>query len=312
MPHKDSSFISRLPVELLLAVKESIGDCDLRTHVCFYNTCRRVAALYDRDGENIWELLCRHVGLGLLHEETRHREEISWKKIAFDCIAEDGFCSHPLCGTRRLTENARSMQEAIRKWGMKFLDSGKAYKPDSRLQGVIINPVFEHIGFQLGHPLQMQFPTEDDAFLHCDDIPGYPQARRTLCKHPIAYRSFATFPPLRWMTLLISPALEYDLLNHSGVTVYDIELDLRADLDRSLTVIDLQELLEGTFRHDIFMPEANGMEILNYTTVRKLWEISRWDGFEQDDEDPYQFWAKFSPLDDATDDEEAQSDADAA
>ncbi|KAJ3487051.1 hypothetical protein NLI96_g3791 [Meripilus lineatus] len=41
----------RLPVELLMMVKDNIPISDLRTHVCFYQTCRTVAAFYGDEDE---------------------------------------------------------------------------------------------------------------------------------------------------------------------------------------------------------------------------------------------------------------------
>ncbi len=101
-----SEFISeaKLPVELLLLVKEHKLLSDLRTHVCFYNTCRTIAAFYgDNSQQNaFWRRACALSGIGWL------RGDSSWKEIAFETIAKDGFCTHSHCGATLLGWNGKS------------------------------------------------------------------------------------------------------------------------------------------------------------------------------------------------------------
>ncbi len=91
----------KLPPELLSMVKEFIPIEDLRTHVCFYNTCHTVASFYGKtpeEEEAFWKKSCTLCGLCLVNDE-------SWKAVAFECISQDGFCSHPACGGALLDWN---------------------------------------------------------------------------------------------------------------------------------------------------------------------------------------------------------------
>lgn len=91
----------RLPVELLMMVKDNIPISDLRTHVCFYQTCRTVAAFYgdEDEEEEFWMKSCRSAGLATINDDE------TYKEVAFDCIYRDGFCSHPACGEVLLRNN---------------------------------------------------------------------------------------------------------------------------------------------------------------------------------------------------------------
>lgn len=97
----------RLPLELFMALKSFISPWDLRTHVCYANTCHTVASFYgDEDQqERFWKNLCLSVGIGRTLEDEAGL--ISWKEIAFDCVAMDGFCQHPGCGVKLLESNSR-------------------------------------------------------------------------------------------------------------------------------------------------------------------------------------------------------------
>ena len=90
----------KLPPELLRIVKEHIPVSDLRTHVCYYNTCRAVASFYgtEEQQEAFWRKSCSLCGICLV-------KDTSWKDVAFDCISKDGFCSHPDCGGALLDWN---------------------------------------------------------------------------------------------------------------------------------------------------------------------------------------------------------------
>lgn len=91
----------KLPNELLLLVKEYISLADLRTHVCYYHTCKTVASFYGDSSQQaeFWRRSCTLAGIGWLKADS------SWKEIAFETIAKDGFCSHPRCGGALLDWN---------------------------------------------------------------------------------------------------------------------------------------------------------------------------------------------------------------
>lgn len=101
MDHSEAEIQARLPIELLLVIKEYIPLSDLRTHVCFYHTCRAIASFYgDASQQNaFWRRSCALSGIGWLKGDS------SWKEIAFETIARDGFCSHPHCGGTLLNWN---------------------------------------------------------------------------------------------------------------------------------------------------------------------------------------------------------------
>lgn len=96
---------TKLPAELLLQIKEYIPHSDVRTHVCFYNTCRTTAAFYGDQAQQavFWGRACALSGLGWL------RADYSWKDIAFETIAKDGFCTHTHCGGALLDWNGTSL-----------------------------------------------------------------------------------------------------------------------------------------------------------------------------------------------------------
>ena len=93
--------IYRLPNELLLLVKESIPLSDLRTHVCYYHTHPKIAAFYGDNSQQaeFWRRSCALAGIGWMKGDS------SWKDIAFETIAKDGFCPHPRCGGALLDWN---------------------------------------------------------------------------------------------------------------------------------------------------------------------------------------------------------------
>ncbi len=90
-----------LPAELLLIIKDYIPISDLRTHVCYYHTCCTVASFYGDNSQqaDFWRRSCSLSGLGWLKGDS------SWKEIAFETIAKDGFCLHPACGGALLDWN---------------------------------------------------------------------------------------------------------------------------------------------------------------------------------------------------------------
>lgn len=94
----------RLPIELMTMVKNYIPISDLRTHVCLYHTCQAVATLYGPpdDQEMFWYRSCRSTGITVCNTDE------TYKALAFRCISQDGFCSHPNCGGSLLERNGGS------------------------------------------------------------------------------------------------------------------------------------------------------------------------------------------------------------
>ncbi|KAI0785569.1 hypothetical protein C8Q75DRAFT_809168 [Abortiporus biennis] len=103
------NILDSFPGELFLYIKEQIPDCDLRTHVCFYNASPYFAASYgnNENKERLFEKAYIMSGLGILpHEDPK---SISWVDLATRIILEDGFCDHPECGGSRLEQNVELM-----------------------------------------------------------------------------------------------------------------------------------------------------------------------------------------------------------
>ena len=106
-PTVSTLFLSSLPNELLLEVKAHIPHSDLRSHVCFYKSCHRVAALYGTldEEEAFWRQACWLAGIGSIEEDRSKTDPYMWRRIAFDCIACDGFCKDWRCGSALLETN---------------------------------------------------------------------------------------------------------------------------------------------------------------------------------------------------------------
>lgn len=87
-------------------IKESIPHSDLRTHVCYYHTCKTIAGFYGDDAEQaaFWRRAC------LLSGICFSRSDSSYKDVAFEVISADGFCAHPDCGGELLEKNGASLQ----------------------------------------------------------------------------------------------------------------------------------------------------------------------------------------------------------
>ncbi|KAH9910950.1 hypothetical protein B0H21DRAFT_887571 [Amylocystis lapponica] len=100
---------SRFSNALLLEIRNTIPITDLRTHVCFHKSHKRIAAVYGSYAvqDRFWERACWLSGLGLIRQETLLR--VSWKDIAYDCIEKCGFCKHPQCGMALLERNVAEM-----------------------------------------------------------------------------------------------------------------------------------------------------------------------------------------------------------
>ena len=99
------------PLEIFLLIKECIADDDLRTHVCFYQTDRRIARIYDsdKDADKFWARLCWFCGISYLAAEDGSPDSSNdpgfWKKLSIKLINRDGFCSDPECGEALLEYN---------------------------------------------------------------------------------------------------------------------------------------------------------------------------------------------------------------
>ncbi|KAL4248764.1 hypothetical protein ABKN59_007165 [Abortiporus biennis] len=243
------------PNEILLLIKENIPISDLRTHVCYYHTCRTIAAFYGDESQQaaFWRKSFLHAGLGYTGLAS------SYKDLAFECIARDGFCSHPDCGGALLDWNARQVEKAMiatgwdpegDPWDTHLLDSWAVSLTKS-----------------LYHYQHMILP------IH----------RRTISEHPIVRHSIATFPALNRLNIEYDaedPIVE-EVFRPGGVTVHDVVRVIRKGLDERLAVYDLHGLLLRSF--SCLQPTRPTMLMSNlsrWATLRGLWAKCRLDAVE--------------------------------
>ncbi|KAI0075840.1 hypothetical protein K474DRAFT_1772951 [Panus rudis PR-1116 ss-1] len=266
----------RLPVELCLMIKEHIPDEDLRTHVCFHHTCRTFASLYGDEAQQneFWRRACLLSGLTFAPGDS------SYKDIAFECIEQDGFCSHSHCGGNLLEWNAEQIKSARRIWpnwdpeeGPLELPEVDPADPNKDYPHPIPNRIFSSLAFRRIRPqdegFQVILPKTDDIYLRDDDLWTASRGdvdtmqrtlrlhRMLLTHHPIARRSLAFFPSLKQMPVLYGdlvscPTMHIDRTetwaSSVGVTVQDVLMLIRAGLGDELCVRELISLLEEPFR----------------------------------------------------------------
>ncbi|GJE90078.1 hypothetical protein PsYK624_062010 [Phanerochaete sordida] len=275
----------KLPNELLLLVKEYIPLADLRTHVCYYHTCKTVASFYGDNSQQaeFWRRSCTLAGIGWLKADS------SWKEIAFETIAKDGFCSHPRCGGALLDWNAQQAELAMRKYNWDpeegawdaMLDPEDAREwtvPGHPIP--IFNPIFQDIKFKSEH-LPPWFHDPYDAKFRVNDPDAPLTYVRQLSAHPVAIRSLATFPSVRHIKFhAITLGHEHLFRNLMGLTVWDIVRGFQSDLDRELSITELLNLLSGPFA-DIFRDRSSSDfigDLERFSTLRGLWSATRWEG----------------------------------
>ncbi|KAI0784630.1 hypothetical protein C8Q75DRAFT_809811 [Abortiporus biennis] len=284
------------PNEILLLIKENIPISDLRTHVCYYHTCRTIAAFYGDESQQaaFWRKSFLHAGLGYTGLAS------SYKDLAFECIARDGFCSHPDCGGALLDWNARQVEKAMiatgwdpegDPWDTHLLDSWGELDPltlqqQSSYPDVMTNIIFSSVAYKKLIPLSTyDVPFPRDSFLRCHDPNGFrlPIHRRTISEHPIVRHSIATFPALNRLNIEYDaedPIVE-EVFRPGGVTVHDVVRVIRKGLDERLAVYDLHGLLLRSF--SCLQPTRPTMLMSNlsrWATLRGLWAKCRLDAVE--------------------------------
>ncbi|KAF7793889.1 hypothetical protein EIP86_005011 [Pleurotus ostreatoroseus] len=248
---------SRLPVEVLLLVKEQIPIGDLRTHVCFYNTCRTTRSFYGRveEQERFWKKSCAWCGICILNNNE------TWKEVAFECITKDGFCSHPYCGGNLLEWNALQVSEAIKRipgWDPEEPlsprslgldeDNDQDYgeDPDS---WAVPQRIIQYMGFSApGSKASKDQRT--DAFLHYPS--GHkPGPRLALYDHPIATRSAVTFPTFSRISFSDFYFPESEVTGHRRyprpIAVWDWHNKLRSRMTEQVSCGMLHYLLTQIF-----------------------------------------------------------------
>ncbi|KAI0718145.1 hypothetical protein C8T65DRAFT_639140 [Cerioporus squamosus] len=262
----------QLPAEVRLMIKENIPDWDLRTHAALYLAAPVTATLYSNTPDEFWKLACWNNGIGLLPwEANKPEDEICWRDIALDCIRQDGFCKHPVCGGRLLSYNREQMVNATNSGLIQPCEP--AYirvdgDHDDTHPALTAHKIFGWIGFRpsteaertVGH-WDGDSASEDEDERPEKIDPMDMDAREYLARHPLAARSFATSIPLDSISFCY--VHEYDLKDHNW----------EPDHCQTVTVTDVLGILQRELRHKL-----NRRELEDYATQhRKCLYEHGWD-----------------------------------
>ncbi|GJE99947.1 hypothetical protein PsYK624_162230 [Phanerochaete sordida] len=260
-----------LPTELLDMIASEFAPLDLLSHAAFALLSPRT---YARFPEDTWAKLTRAAGFGRLLGET-----CSWRAIALQCARHAWACEHPECGMGLLKQTVREMEEAVDFWGERVWSDPLFEPTDPNSDGEEINgPVnstylVRAISFRRRSFLEDTCPgTGDVPFLTSTDaIPGMTaRPRESLHEHPVAYRSFATFPPinvLRFANIAV-PLVE----NPGGVTAGELLNGLGSSMGTYITVNELTSWLEQTDEAlDMFPAELSFPQILVQFKAMRDW-----------------------------------------
>ncbi|GBE87400.1 hypothetical protein BKA93DRAFT_753989 [Sparassis latifolia] len=284
---REKDFLDVFPNELLLMIKARIAETDLRTHVCFYNSSTRIAGMYGNvwEQEEYWKKLCWLNGLGLLPGESC--KSVSWKQIAFECVEDDGFCDLPDCGGNALVKNVALMAAAD--YNLERPTQALAHKeggPD-----LDCSPLLSHIKFRSNQEWSWRMKPDYDAQLYVRPSEAQSSWGRRLHAHPIACRSFATFPPIQRLNFSELYGLEFHPTKRTtGVTVWDVQSTLQKKLDTGILASGVAEFLEW---HETNVPKHWDVRTMlnELCTLRGMLSVVRWDGMEisidDDDDGPY-------------------------
>ncbi|THH30445.1 hypothetical protein EUX98_g3741 [Antrodiella citrinella] len=285
MAKRRTSILDLFPVELLAMIKEAIPQGDIRTHVHFYMSFPPITpSLYgdEEEEEKFWDTACMQAGLGLLPGETLHPENVRWKKIAFDCIQYDGFCDHVECGRDLLDDNADYMNTQIddnlRDISRALFFSLIPDEPDVHSKGTVISSTLGYIHFHDQKPRLNEFrPPEDDAFLFDPESSVQHPPHQLLRGHPVAFRSFASFPPTRRMMIGGTPHKDFiEVENVYGVTVWDVQSAIQMKLDDEVPLKQMQEILESNDYRAVFPPGCDFITMMrSLTTMRHFLSFYR-------------------------------------
>ncbi|KAI0338211.1 hypothetical protein BDW22DRAFT_1363084 [Trametopsis cervina] len=297
----------RLPVELLVIIKEYIPVSDLRSHVCFYNTCRTTASFYGDSSQQarFWSRACALSGIGWLNGDS------SWKEIAFETISKDGFCTHPHCGGALLDMNAGRVERAMKlykwdpeegAWDASFDEQNAEEWTREDRPIPVCNTVFGEIEF-LQDPMPVWVKL-NEARLRSLSPSGFGS---WVISHLVAARSFATFPTVRQMRFHYNNfSYGSKAYNAVGVTVWNVLQAIQFDLDQVLTIPELLDLLSGPFSGIVrTQPRRDFVRDLErFSTLRGLWSSSQWQGlhFVRSDGDGPVFASSFVSIDDGQSD----------
>ncbi|KAI0358199.1 hypothetical protein OH77DRAFT_1251175 [Trametes cingulata] len=224
-----------LPAEIFLAFRSEIPLSDIRTHVCFYKTHPRIAALYDAEekSEVFWRLVCWHSGITALCTDSPMFPPF-WRKIAMEVVEKDGFCKHPQCGEGLLEYNRQRMEHAekhvqppsVYTFSKPKAGSTTVANGGSRPEQLAVHHALSHITFSR-HRSSPYTRAGQDALLRsaAHEESAY-DGSVVLADHPLIQRSFATDVPVSGLSLLRlagdDPVEATGIGRPSGIAVLDV------------------------------------------------------------------------------------------
>ncbi|GJF00715.1 hypothetical protein PsYK624_170130 [Phanerochaete sordida] len=259
--HLGKTPLFSLPNELLLLVRDHLGPSDLLGHACFYLLHPRTRACY-RAYDNqprFWTSLLFENGLTLSTYEVGPTDAI-WRMAAIECAQHAWVCKHPACGVRRLEANKASLQEVRQSWSTEHWDGClpfDTFLPIESPTPIKQNPLFLSVGFNNTFP-PPQLPAEMRSILigACaflretpEDVDGW-LPTDLISMHPIARRSFATFPPVNSLFIIgdiLKDGKDPSVTNYDGVTVLDALTALSEILGMEMSEDDIGALGGSTF-----------------------------------------------------------------
>ncbi|KAI0794382.1 hypothetical protein C8Q74DRAFT_1248412 [Fomes fomentarius] len=203
--------LADLPIELLVKIVKLVPQDDLCTHIWFYQSSPAAAATYDFVGDGFWKDACLDSGLGFVPQLDKEDSETCWRDIVMDCVKHDAACKRSECGLSLLRTNRKLVALPRRHDQVKTHDA---------LQGITfedvpwIKDILRDTRLRMDTRAHRAYAINNPVHLGC---------------HPMAYRSFATFPPqeqLRVERIGFKFYKESNRMipveNKFGVTVYDV------------------------------------------------------------------------------------------
>ena len=112
------SLLDRLPVELLVQIRNDFDELDFVTHAGFLLASSLTDALYDEISDQYWLHALSFNGLSAMapadryniwhghrDEQLKPEREWDWELMALEYAEHISGCTHPACGRRLLQEN---------------------------------------------------------------------------------------------------------------------------------------------------------------------------------------------------------------
>ncbi|TCD62880.1 hypothetical protein EIP91_006264 [Steccherinum ochraceum] len=259
-----------LPIELWSNVKDHWCPSDMLSHVRFY-----LALVPDAIEDTVygdprfWERLCLRNGLGCFACEGETPESVDWKKVAQECIVTDAECEVKQCGMKKLAQNQNFVQTLEMNFDSLLDPSAKSMFVEATAgtkDVEILDSVLGAIAFQrvrsedltpttdpylraLGAQYQEDWDDVEDT-----DLPKMPPDA-LLCNHPVAQRSFLTFPPVTSMAL--ENCCNIEVRNPYGITVWDFVQAVQSKLDSTMTAPDMAGMFQYAWLSEIFDEDSH-------------------------------------------------------